>query len=311
MAGRQAYFLGRNTASASGCCCTSRPAPWTWPATPWRLNVAQSAGCPRHPARPSQRPRGARWLSHFCRRSGSCSFNFAPKGWALCNGQAPADQPEPGTVLAPRAPPTAATARRPSRCRTCRGGRHPLRAGHTLGETGGEQAHTLTMAEMPTHIHPVAGRRARPRRQRQPPAGSSAAVNNMYHTPAALDAMNPRPSPTGGSQAHSTCSPSWCSPSASPSRASSRHRTQEGSSGTAIRGRDPDVRRQLRARWVDVLPGQLLPISENETSVQLIGTTYGGDGEAPSACPTRRAESRSHQGGRGTPAGPRPPESSR
>ena len=32
--------------------------------------------------------------------------------------------------------------------------------------------------------------------------------------------------------------------------------------------------------------GQLLPISENETLFHLIGTTYGGDGQRPSRCPT-------------------------
>ena len=32
--------------------------------------------------------------------------------------------------------------------------------------------------------------------------------------------------------------------------------------------------------------GQLLPISENETLFQLIGTTYGGDGQSTSPCPT-------------------------
>ena len=32
--------------------------------------------------------------------------------------------------------------------------------------------------------------------------------------------------------------------------------------------------------------GQLLPISENETLFQLIGTTYGGDGESTFALPT-------------------------
>ena len=32
--------------------------------------------------------------------------------------------------------------------------------------------------------------------------------------------------------------------------------------------------------------GQLLPISENETLFHLIGTTYGGDGQSPSPCPT-------------------------
>ena len=44
---------------------------------------------------------------------------------------------------------------------------------------------------------------------------------------------------------------------------------------------------------LDVLRGQLLPISENETLFQLIGTTYGGDGERRSRCPTCAAGSRS------------------
>ena len=39
--------------------------------------------------------------------------------------------------------------------------------------------------------------------------------------------------------------------------------------------------------------GQLLPISENETLFQLIGTTYGGDGQRRSPCPTCAAVSRS------------------
>ena len=39
--------------------------------------------------------------------------------------------------------------------------------------------------------------------------------------------------------------------------------------------------------------GQLLPISENETLFQLIGTTYGGDGQSPSPCPICAAGSRS------------------
>ena len=39
--------------------------------------------------------------------------------------------------------------------------------------------------------------------------------------------------------------------------------------------------------------GQLLPISENETLFQLIGTTYGGDGESTFALPTCAVVSRS------------------
>ena len=42
--------------------------------------------------------------------------------------------------------------------------------------------------------------------------------------------------------------------------------------------------------------GQLLPISENETLFQLIGTTYGGDGESIFALPDLRGRIPIHQG---------------
>ena len=42
--------------------------------------------------------------------------------------------------------------------------------------------------------------------------------------------------------------------------------------------------------------GQLLPISENETLFQLIGTTYGGDGESTFALPDLRGRLNIHQG---------------
>src|SRR6476659_3739485 len=42
--------------------------------------------------------------------------------------------------------------------------------------------------------------------------------------------------------------------------------------------------------------GQLLPISENETLVQLIGTTYGGDGQETYALPDLRGRIPLHQG---------------
>jgi len=43
--------------------------------------------------------------------------------------------------------------------------------------------------------------------------------------------------------------------------------------------------------------GQLLPISENETLFQLIGTTYGGDGQSTFALPDLRGRLPVHQGG--------------
>jgi microcystin-dependent protein len=42
--------------------------------------------------------------------------------------------------------------------------------------------------------------------------------------------------------------------------------------------------------------GQLLPISENETLLQLIGTTYGGDGQSTFAMPDLRGRIPLHQG---------------
>ena len=42
--------------------------------------------------------------------------------------------------------------------------------------------------------------------------------------------------------------------------------------------------------------GQLLPISENETLFQLIGTTYGGDGQSTFALPDLQGRIPTHQG---------------
>jgi len=42
--------------------------------------------------------------------------------------------------------------------------------------------------------------------------------------------------------------------------------------------------------------GQLLPISENETLFQLLGTTYGGDGQSTFALPDLRGRIPIHQG---------------
>src|SRR5436309_10715243 len=42
--------------------------------------------------------------------------------------------------------------------------------------------------------------------------------------------------------------------------------------------------------------GQLLPISENETLFQLIGTTYGGDGQSTFGLPDLRGRIPIHQG---------------
>lgn len=49
------------------------------------------------------------------------------------------------------------------------------------------------------------------------------------------------------------------------------------------------------AGWM-LCDGQLLPISENETLFNVIGTTYGGDGQATFALPDLRGRAPLHQG---------------
>jgi microcystin-dependent protein len=81
------------------------------------------------------------------------SFVFAPKGWALCNGQLlPINQNQ---ALFSLLGTTFGGDGRVNFALPDYRGRMPIHvgAGHTLGERGGEQAHTLSVAEMPTHVH--------------------------------------------------------------------------------------------------------------------------------------------------------------
>jgi microcystin-dependent protein len=81
------------------------------------------------------------------------SFNFAPRGWALCNGQLlPINQNQAlfsllGTTYGGDGRVTFALPDLRARLPIHTGN------GHTLGERGGEQAHTLLLAEMPAHTH--------------------------------------------------------------------------------------------------------------------------------------------------------------
>jgi len=81
------------------------------------------------------------------------AFNFAPKGWAICNGQLlPINQNQAlfsllGTTYGGNGQTTFAL--------PDFRGRVPIHvgSGHTLGERAGEQAHTVTANEMPQHVH--------------------------------------------------------------------------------------------------------------------------------------------------------------
>jgi microcystin-dependent protein len=83
------------------------------------------------------------------------SFVFAPKGWALCNGQPlPINQNQ---ALFSLLGTTFGGDGRVNFALPDLRGRAPIHVGnsHTLGERGGEQAHTLSIAESPQHVHSV------------------------------------------------------------------------------------------------------------------------------------------------------------
>jgi microcystin-dependent protein len=136
------------------------------------------------------------------------SFVFAPKGWALCNGQLlPINQNQAlfsllGTMFGGDG--------RVNFALPDLRGRVPIHvgAGHTLGERAGEQAHTLSIMEMPTHTHVLDGT-SNPGGSNEPTAATIAkSQQNAYAAAAGAVAMNPAVvSHVGGSQAHLNMQP--------------------------------------------------------------------------------------------------------
>ena len=135
------------------------------------------------------------------------SFNFAPKGWAMCNGQfLPINQNQAlfsllGTTYGGNGQTTFALPDLRARVPIHFG------SGHTLGERGGEQAHTLTLNEMPQHIHFA---------QASTSVGDKnfaansvlAAAGNLYRPATNLTSLNASSiSNVGGSQAHENMQP--------------------------------------------------------------------------------------------------------
>ncbi len=136
------------------------------------------------------------------------SFNFAPKGWAMANGQfLPINQNQAlfsllGTTYGGNGQTTFAL----PDLRGC----SPIHfgAGHTLGEKAGQQAVTLTMSQMPQHIHVVNG--STPTGTLNNGSSNAFGVSQapVYNGPLNLTTLIP-PSITnvGGSQAHLNMQP--------------------------------------------------------------------------------------------------------
>lgn len=138
------------------------------------------------------------------------SFDFAPKGWAMCNGQLlPINQNQ---ALFSLLGTTFGGDGRVNFALPDQRGRTPIHvgSGHTLGEKGGEQAHTLSIAELTEHVHALNATTAVA--TTNTPAsnlltGQSTAAD-LYGGAANFQAMSPAAiGNTGGSQAHLNMQP--------------------------------------------------------------------------------------------------------
>jgi microcystin-dependent protein len=135
------------------------------------------------------------------------SFGYAPRGWAMCNGQfLPINQNQAlfsllGTTFGGNGQTTFAL--------PDLRGQVPIHVGqgHTLGEKGGQQAHTVTLSEMPTHNHFVNANSGTG--QNNPPTALLCkAAANMYGPATQLATMAPQMiTSVGGSQAHLNMQP--------------------------------------------------------------------------------------------------------
>ena len=138
------------------------------------------------------------------------SFVFAPKGWALCNGQLlPINQNQ---ALFSLLGTTFGGDGRVNFALPDLRGRTPIHvgSGHTLGERGGEQAHTLSIAELPMHAH-VANATTTVATTNTPTNAlmlATSSGSSLYAAASNLGVMDPRSVTTvGGSQAHLNMQP--------------------------------------------------------------------------------------------------------
>src|SRR5690242_18068950 len=129
------------------------------------------------------------------------SFNFAPKGWALCNGQLlPINQNQ---ALFSLLGTTYGGDGRVNFALPDLRGRAPMHvgSGHTLGERAGQEAHTLTTQEAPAHNHVV--NVVNSNATVGPTGGFPAAANALYHPAPADTSLAPSTiTNVGGGQAH-------------------------------------------------------------------------------------------------------------
>lgn len=142
--------------------------------------------------------------------------NFAPRGWAFCNGQLlPISQNTAlfsliGTTYGGDGRSTTALPNLQGRA-PMHPGRGPGLTSRRLGERGGVETVTLSEAQMPQHTHQMHAS-GRPANNDDPAAdrylGTAGSANAAYHSPANLVTMDSRSlESSGGSQPHNNMQP--------------------------------------------------------------------------------------------------------
>jgi microcystin-dependent protein len=135
------------------------------------------------------------------------SFTFAPRGWALANGQLlPINQNQ---ALFSLLGTTFGGDGRVNFALPDLRARVPIHVGngHTLGQRGGEEAHTLSVAEVPTHTH-VVNASGSDGNTNLPGGSVLATAANVYGAAGSLIALQqPTVTNVGGSQPHLNMQP--------------------------------------------------------------------------------------------------------
>lgn len=143
-------------------------------------------------------------------------FNFAPKGWAFCDGQLmPLSQ---NTALFSLLGTTYGGNGKSNFALPDLQGRAPMHPGqgpglslHDLGETGGAETVTLLESEMPSHTHSLNAQASEPADLNKPSSVTSLAQSSRgfaYAPAVAVDPLAPQAAaPAGGGQPHNNMMP--------------------------------------------------------------------------------------------------------
>ena len=142
-------------------------------------------------------------------------FNFAPKGWAWCDGQLlPISQ---NTALFSLLGTTYGGDGKSTFALPDMQGNAPMHPGqgpglslHDLGETGGSDTVTLLESEIPAHSHVInaSGTDATDQQPTNELLAGGVGGISMYAAPGALTALSPNAlAPTGGDQPHNNMQP--------------------------------------------------------------------------------------------------------